>query len=806
MAANNISFSGLNSGLDTESIISAMMTSYQTKIDNQNKKLTKLQWQQEAYQDVTKKLTEFQNKYFDVLKRDSYLMGSSTFNKYKTDISSTGTSTNGLTVTTASGAIEGTHKLKVNQVAKASTVKGNEITPANFKLDVDKAIKSAKFTDTTDDNGVTTRKYDFSLSVQVGGVTKTIDFAAEAEVGADGNVDADALKQNMLDSLNTELQAGFGYSGRSGDNAEGAVDADTNKEWFLQAGMNADGGFEFLIGGNASVTVSENVGNFGLADPAAKVSLSMGSAVTGTNSVCVEVGGVAKTVSFEGVSSTYYSTRNQDGNEAILDEFNKLKEAAFRKEYKLSDTAKIDKNALEKYSYSELQAAKDKNSAAMAEALNDAFKAEGVTFKLDDGTLTAKKDGKAAEFTLQAVEGGTLGLAKASASNKITSKTTLEDMGIAPNSDGKYALKINGVEIEVGENSTVNDLVAAVNKSDAGVTMSYSALTNSFTIEAKELGGAGAIEIEGTDFTKALGLTDDSGEEVNFTLGHNAIIELDGEEVYLNDNSYTLDGVTFSFNNDIELGETFTVGVTKSYDDVKQTIKDFIKDYNQLIDDVYEHIGNKPKTDSSDNRYEPLSDAEKEGMSEEEIEKWEEAAKIGVIYNDSTVAGIMSKLRTAMYNSVELADGSKIGMYSIGIKTSDDYNDHGKLEIDEERFDEMFEKNADAIVSLFTDSNKGIMKQLDTVLDGAVKATGTVNNRGSLIRKAGLENSTTIMDSTIFKEMERITDRIADLQNRYNAREDYWWSVFTNLESMMSDLNSQSNYMASYLGGATTAQ
>ena len=48
MAANNISFSGLNSGLDTESIVSAMMTSYQTKIDNQNKKLTKLQWQQEA--------------------------------------------------------------------------------------------------------------------------------------------------------------------------------------------------------------------------------------------------------------------------------------------------------------------------------------------------------------------------------------------------------------------------------------------------------------------------------------------------------------------------------------------------------------------------------------------------------------------------------------------------------------------------------------------------------------------------------------------------------------------------------------
>ena len=76
------------------------------------------------------------------------------------------------------------------------------------------------------------------------------------------------------------------------------------------------------------------------------------------------------------------------------------------------------------------------------------------------------------------------------------------------------------------------------------------------------MGGAGAIEIEGTDFTQALGLTDASGEEVSFTLGHNAIVEIDGQELYLNSNSYTLDGTTFSFNEDIALGETFTVGIS----------------------------------------------------------------------------------------------------------------------------------------------------------------------------------------------------------------------------------------------------
>ena len=41
--AEPIRLGGMNSGLDTEAIVEAMLTTYQTKIDNQNKKLTKLQ-------------------------------------------------------------------------------------------------------------------------------------------------------------------------------------------------------------------------------------------------------------------------------------------------------------------------------------------------------------------------------------------------------------------------------------------------------------------------------------------------------------------------------------------------------------------------------------------------------------------------------------------------------------------------------------------------------------------------------------------------------------------------------------------
>lgn len=328
--------------------------------------------------------------------------------------------------------------------------------------------------------------------------------------------------------------------------------------------------------------------------------------------------------------------------------------------------------------------------------------------------------------------------------------------------------------------------------------MEFSSLTNSFKITCSNMGTGENIVIEDNAITRALGLIADDGSVEGYTAGSNAVFEINGQEVYHNSNSYTMEGTTFTVDESVELNKVNTISISKDYSDVKQLIKDFVNDYNQLIDDVYEHIGTSPKRDSSDNLYEPLTDAEKEEMSEEEIENWEKLAKQGVIYNDSTVSGIMSKLRSVLYNSVTLDDGTKFGIYGMGIKTSSDYEDHGKLEIDEDAFENAFEKDPEAIAKLFTDSTNGIMKQMDSILDSAVKTTGDV--KGSLIRKAGLKNGSTATDNSIYKQMQTINKRINTLQDRYDSKEEYWWKVFTNLESAMSDFNSQSSYLSSYFG------
>lgn len=793
MANDIMRLSGINSGYDTEAMIEKMMSTYQTKIDNQNKKLTKLGWQQEAYRDIITKLNDFKGKYFDILKRDSYLMSPTSFSKFKTNITNETDSTKdtGLKVTTSSSAVEGIHKLNVARTATATTRTGSVLGTQNFNIDLEKALNTSEYT--TNDDG--TRTYSFALDVKVGDISKTLEFEANITPNPDGSISEAALEQAKTDiiaDLNQQLKDGFGEIDKGSGN------------YFLQAKDNGDGSIGFTVKGNSAVTITEKTGNFGLARPATKVAIAPQSAVTGQNSITVDVGGDVREVKFNAVSETYYDSRNESGNESILAEYNQLKTMAYIKEKGAIPTDE----QLENYTYTSTQAAKDRNTEYMQSAFNREFRGDGITFTIDKSYVTAKdSSGEDVRFSLTATSGGTFGIEKGSVSNKFTDKTELYNLGLEPNEDGKYSMKINGKEISVDKNATIADLVSAVNKSGAGVTMTYSKLENKFIVEANDMGNGGDVDIDEDDeFAKALGLTTNAGAV--YELGENAKFTIDGVEIYHNGSSYTMDGITFDFT-EVELNTDITVSVSKNYDDVKQTIKDFVKDYNQLIDDVYGHIGTAPQRDSKNNTYEPLTDTEKESMSEEEIKKWEEAAKKGVIYNDSTVSGIMSGIRMALYNNVTLDDGSKFGLYNMGIKTKAYSEDsHGKLEIDEEAFDKAFEENPEAIAKLFTDSESGIMKQVNETIDNAVSTTRLSGNtvKGTLIRKAGLESGSTSKNNAIYRQMEQITKRISQLQDRYDTKEEYWWSVFTNLEKMMSDMNSQSSYMAGFLGNYGTTQ
>ena len=824
--------SGINSGFDTEAMIREMMYVYQSKIDKQNQKLQKLQWQQEQYRDITSKLSTFKNKYFDILKRDSYLLSPSSYTQFKANIVTKSGKTSGLKVTTSASASAGSHKIKVDQLATAAETKGGQVSAQNFKLDVDRAMKTV-------DPDEKTGEYTFSLDVKVGNVAKTITFSGED-------------KDHLLYSLNEGLKDAFGTT--------------AGGEAFISASMNDAGEFVFKTTGNAMATVTERFGDFGMTTPSKMLQVTTSSALTGTSSVAVTVNDpetgepITKRVDFKTVTDMYFDGHEDD--EDLNAQFLALKQSAFYKKTGIPPFL-ASEEMMDSYGfrYTSVDAAADLNAQSMISALNEAYADENIKFAYNStySYISATyEDGKSAEISMTSLGDATLGLKKGTATSYLNENTKLSDLGIEMNvtrpttvtktrtatrtvtkpvvdEDGNevleedgtpkteeveeeyeeeyeeevivgvgYMFTINGENIKVGENATVADLMNAVNSSNAGVTMTYSKLEGSFTITANDKGTGGDIRIDDDNpIAQALGLTSDT--IASHKDGVNSVFTIDGVQVEHNDNVYELDGVTYDFSEVVPAdGEEFTVNLSKDYTTIKQAIKDFVNDYNQLLDDIYGYTKTaRPKDSSTKSYYEPLTDEQKEEMSEKEIERWEEKAKTGLLYNDSTVNAIMSKMRLALYNTIELDDGSTFGLFNMGIKTAGYLDDdeeaarYGKLKFDEDAFEAAFENNVDAIEKLFTDTTNGVMTKVRDVIDSAIQDTST--SKGSLVRKAGLTTGTSAKDNAIYNEMKRITDRIELLQKRYDNKEEYWWKVFTNLEKMQAQFNSQQSYLEMFI-------
>ena len=145
--------------------------------------------------------------------------------------------------------------------------------------------------------------------------------------------------------------------------------------------------------------------------------------------------------------------------------------------------------------------------------------------------------------------------------------------------------------------------------------------------------------------------------------------------------------------------------------------------------------------------------------------------------------------------SIKAADGSVISLSSIGIKTSTDYQEHGKLILDEDALNAAIEEYGDDISKLFSDDENGVMKKFDEALESAV---GTTGDKGTLINKAGLATGSSATDNFIYDQMKRITSKISRLESRYENEQNRLWKKYSAMESMLAQLNSQQSSFSSY--------
>ena len=381
---------------------------------------------------------------------------------------------------------------------------------------------------------------------------------------------------------------------------------------------------------------------------------------------------------------------------------------------------------------------------------------------------------------------------------QITNSTKLSDIGATPDENGNYNFTINGKEFTFDGDTTVNDMMKKINASSAGVKMTYSSLDNAFTVTSSKYGVDSEVNIvdtNGGDLMSKLGIV--GGD---FTAGENLEVYINGKLYQSDTNSIEVDGSTFTISNRAEEpapGEDpveYTVSIGKDTSSIKDLIKDFVKDYNQLIEDVYKYLDEKPEKD-----YYFLTDSDKEDLdlSEKQEEKWEEKAKKGLLYHDSITSTIMTGLRTALMGSVEGLDGNIFSLSSMGIKTMSDYNQHGKFAaIDEDALDKAIDNNLDDIQKLFSDSENGIMKKFSEALDLGIGSTG--KDKGTLIRKAGLATGSSAKDNEIYNAIKRTKTKVASLNKRYENEQNRLWKRYSNMESLLGTMNSQQASFMSY--------
>lgn len=457
----------------------------------------------------------------------------------------------------------------------------------------------------------------------------------------------------------------------------------------------------------------------------------------------------------------------------------------------------------------------------VSDAINDTFKGtslEGnITVANNNGKLTIiNKGDKTISFEGENTEA--LGLTT-------TSKSTAKDLTLANFAkaiginESTLTFKVNNKKFSydlVGDNAktTLSEMMTAVSK-EANVTFTHSNLTDKFVMVSKDTGSASEVKVEGDLMTAIFGIDNirdqgiDAEVEVKSPYGSNTITSAS--------NKITFDGITIDINKSVDknatVSEAFEVNF-KVESDVENTfnnIKELVDEYNKMIDTVYGRI-----TEKKQYSYTPLTDEEKEEMTEKEIELWEKKCKQGILKNDTYLTKLTSSLREAFSMPVE---GSTISLSEIGISFDADYTAGPKLTIDEDKLKKALEERGYEVEQLFikTDeeyssydpnmssagrkqrfNNSGIFQRVSDVLNDAYRTTRDKDGRkGYLLEVAGLEGDT---NNTLYKNIQTLQDKLSDLQDKYNDAEDRYYSQFASLETAMNNLNSQQLWLSQQLG------
>ena len=832
-----IGLSGMISGLDTDSIVKAMVSGQQLKATKIENKITLNKWTTDAWSGLNTKIYSFYTKFASKLRLQSSYM-TRTAKSSNEDV---------VTATAGSTAAVGTHSLQIKKLASSQYVTGGQLKVDGKKADYSKnsklteigaGVKAGTVITITGNKGTEkeqvtklevtdkTTVNDFIDACKKSGLTASFDttqqrfFVSSSQSGADDafSITTSELSENasnvfktIEDSIDTSVLSAtektvyneaMSTLRQNIDVINTVLSDDYDESDKTQKAVyDAISVVKDAAAKTHEKNVADDAKKTATTEEDAKIEAALLAAEGTTDAVAYG----SSTLTFDELL-TSAQTKVEENNKAaaLAAGKNAIAKLTITKEDGKSYAELADVTA-EKATEAQatIANAKDVDGNAITVAEAD-IAAQLEAGKISQETADALKNAYAVQNTWNASyditdENGNVTTSTVSAaytdaynaSETATAATKAEDVKAEMMSQLKADQKDT---YNTAVDTRTEELIKAADPAK---------LEEVKTLVETNLGNAAA---SGTTASAsgltALGLGEITGEQeitggtgMAVVTASNAEFVLDGAAMEETSNNFTVNGITLNLvsttlNKDTGDYDNVQITVGKDGDSTYNLVKEALTEYNKLIEEM-----NKLYDADSARGYDPLTDEQKEAMTEDDIKNWEDKIKSSLLRRDDTLGSLLSSMRSALSSTyTDEETGKTYSLSTFGIVTGN-YTENGKLHI--------YGDEDDATYATYTDRlKKALEEDPDQVMDTLTHVFGKLyDTMTEKCAKTEISSALTFYNDKQYSSLlDDYEDDLDIMEDRIKELEDKYYKQFTAMETAMSKLQSQQNSLASLLG------
>ncbi len=746
---------GMFSGMDTEAVIQQLVQAKSTKVTNLKNDQKKLDWKIAKWQDLNKRIY----KLYTGTLSNMRLAGS--YAKKKTSISDPTKAT----ITAGEGAVNGVQSLEVKQLAKSGYLTGAVLSKKVEKVKGDTKLK---------DLGVLSGG-DFNVTVGAVGTPGAL--KGSLSINENETVDEFISRFNSTfasEDLKMSFDEGTGKITVTGADGSSAP-AGGSVFGFSTSGSTAGQSLVAALG-LSDMTSSDNVSGIATGK---KIRLPGDTSKDETNITLEELnimGGKLTVTAADGTTVDIDVNKNMTVD-SFISKFNKENNAGLKMSL---ENGKFTVKGTAGSSY-KLSSSSDTASKTLLQGFGLADYANTELNGDITGSLVTQLNADSVKTTY--------------ASDAKLSDIDSSLVGQRLTLTVGQGADVKETSIEITSDMKISELVNALR--EGGVNASFDETNQRFFISSTGTGTAKEFKLAGTNNALAsLGLDTDAAYENGSTAtriwAEDAHITLNGADFTSDTNTFTVNGVSITANA-VTTDGPISITTDTDYDGIYDMIKDFITEYNDIMNEM-----TKLYTANSARKYTMLSDEEKEAMSDDEVEQWEDTIKGSLLRRDKDLYAVMQCMTGAINKGYDIG-GETLYLVNFGIGTGSYFDtekgernalhifgdsDDEKYADEKNKLKEAIAADPDKVIELFTTISKEMY--------GSLQKTMANTDYRSIYKVYD--------DKRMKTEYDDYTKKIKEAQKKLDAYEDKWYNKFSAMEVALSKLQSSQNSLASMLG------